>query len=414
MTAARLLRASGLNNPAVPLTAESLAEWLQPRSKAGARVSNARVHGLPAYYRALAIRSGVEAALPLKVYRRNSRERVQQRTLADAPCPGFTPFLWRQTMRMNGIGWGNAYAHKIYNGADVVVEARPIHPSRVREEPIDVTEENPKGLLYLVTDRQGREFRWGPREVFHAPWMAPDGKVGLSPLHLFRESFGTAIAADDAAASLFANGNRLAGVLQAKKKLVPGGATKLKSRWREATAGAESTGDIVVLDQDTEFKSISIPPRDAELLLSRQWSVTEIARMVGVMPHMIGDTERSTSWGSGIESQFIGWVQTVVYPELVNFEQMFTADLLPGGWSSGAWFAEHALEGLLRGDSAARATFYTNAIQWGWMSRNEVRTRENLEPQDGLDDFLTPSNMTLISIDGKAIPLGGTNGPSAA
>jgi len=134
--------------------------------------------------------------------------------------------------------------------------------------------------------------------------------------------------------------------------------------------------------------------------------------MVGVMPHMIGDTEKSTSWGTGIEQQFIGWVQTIVYPELVNIEQIVSGDVLPAA----RWFAEYTLEGLLRGDSAARQAFYASAIQWGWMTRNEVRTRENFEPLPGLDEPLTPSNMTLISIDGKAVPLttGGTDAASSA
>lgn len=419
MTIARALaRASGLNNPAVPLTSESLAEWISGgRTKAGALVSEQRVLGLPAYYRAIAIRSGVEAALPLKVYRRGSRERIVQRTVLDSPNPAQKPFGFWQTMRMNGIAWGNSFARKEYNGADVVTKVWPMHPSRVRVEPVDITEVTPDGKLFIVTDRHGREYRWTRREVFHVPFMSPDGIVGVSALQAFRESLGTAIAAEDTAGSLFANGTRISGVLQSKKSLTETSATRLKTRWREVATGSGNAGDIAVLDNDTEFKPTSLPPQDAELLQSRQWSVAEISRIVGVMPHMIGDTERSTSWGSGIESQFIGWVQTIVYPELVNIEQIATGDLLPGGWDSGSWYAEYALEGLLRGDSAARAQFYASAIQWGWMHRNEVRVRENLEPAEGLDEFLAPSNMTLISIDGKAIPLttnGGTDATSAA
>ena len=409
-----------LENPSVPLTSTALAEWITGGqvSKAGARVSEQRVLGLPSYYRAMAIRSGVEAALPLKVYRRGTRERVSQRTVIDSPNPAQkTGFAFRQTMKFNEIAWGNAYARKERNGADVVVRTWPIHPSRCRVEQVDITAANPEGKLFLVRDTKGVEHRWTSWEVFHVPFMSPDGIVGVSALQAFREALGAALAAEDAAAAIFHNGVRLSGVVRAKKKLAEGGADRLKASFRTKFAGPEHAGEVAVLDEDADFTPLTIPPQDAQLLQSRQWSVSEIARMVGVMPHMIGDTEKSTSWGTGIEQQFIGWAQTIVYPSAKNFEDLVTADLLPGGWDGGGWYAEHSLEGLLRGDSAARAQFYAQAIQWGWMNRNEVRELENREPVDGLEEFLTPSNMTLISIDGTPVPLsqGGVNSaPSSA
>lgn len=410
----QLARSGSLEDPLLPLTSTALAGWLGggSASKAGVSVSEARVLGLPAYYRALAIRASVEAALPLKLYRAGSRERVRTRTVLDRPNRAQYPFAFWQTMRMNGIAGGNGFAFKDRNGADVITGLRPIPWQRVRVEPVDESDMFPDGKLFLVRDRHGNESRFSSWRILHIPFMAPDGTVGVSAFQAFRDSLGTAIAADNAAASLFANGNRLSGVLQVKESLDDEGvaARRLKSRWRELYSGPDAAGEVAVLDNGAEFKPVMIPPQDAQLLQSRQWSVGEIARMVGVMPHMIGDTEKSTSWGTGIEQQFIGWVQTIVYPELVNIEQIVTGDVLPGD----QWFAEYTLEGLLRGDSAARQAFYASAIQWGWMTRNEVRTRENLEPLPGLDEPLTPSNMTLISIDGKAVPLTTGGGADAA
>jgi len=411
---AQLARSGSLEDPNLPLSSPALAAWLGgTKSKAGTSVSEKRVLGLPAYYRALAIRASVEAALPLKVYREGTRERVRVKTVLDRPNKAQYPFAFWQTMRMNGIAGGNSFAFKDRNGADVIVGLRPIPWQRVRVEPVDESETFPDGKLFLVRDRHGNELRFSSWRVLHIPFMSPDGVVGVSAFQAFRESLGTAIAADDAAASLFANGNRLSGVLQLKDSIDDQVvADRLKARWRSLYSGSDTAGDVAVLDNGAEFKPVMIPPQDAQLLQSRQWSVGEIARMVGVMPHMIGDTEKSTSWGTGIEQQFIGWVQTIVYPELVNIEQIVSGDVLPAA----RWFAEYTLEGLLRGDSAARQAFYASAIQWGWMTRNEVRTRENFEPLPGLDEPLTPSNMTLISIDGKAVPLttGGTDAASSA
>lgn len=409
--------ARSLNNPEVPLSAASLADWLAGgKTKAGSLVSEQRVHGLPAYYRAMAIRSGVEAMLPLKVYRNGTRERVTQRTVLDAPNPAQTAFSFWQTMKFNGIAWGDCFARKVRNGADVVVQVWPMHPSRMRVEQVDITAANPEGKLFLFSGKNGVEHRWTSWEVFHVPFMSPDGLRGISAFRAFRESLGIALAAEDSAGATFANGSRLSGILKNKGKLNDTSAKALKARWREMHTGPGSTGDIAVLDNDTDFQAISIPPQDAQLLQSRQWSVSEIARMVGVLPFMIGDTEKSTSWGTGIEQQFIGWAQTTIAPSAKNYEEHVTSGLLPGGWNGGSWYAEHSLEGLLRGDSAARAAFYAQGIQWGWLNRNEVRALENREPAEGLDEFLTPSNMTLITFDGKAVPLsqGGADAPSAA
>jgi HK97 family phage portal protein len=189
------------------------------------------------------------------------------------------------------------------------------------------------------------------------------------------------------------------------KVLKDGSAERVLERWKDRLKNSAESGNVVVLDADLKFTPVSIPPADAQLLDSRKFGVTEIARLFGVPPHLLGDVDKSTSWGTGIEAQTTGFVVFTDRQWLTLFEQRVTREFLPGGWSAGNWYAEYALEGLLRGDSAARAAFYHQAITDGWMNRNEVRARENLEPQDGLDEFLAPSNLTLISVDGELVPL---------
>lgn len=402
-----------LENPAVPLTSPALAEWMGGgRTKSGTLVSERRVMGIPAYYRAVAIKASVMAYLPVKIYEEGTRTRVLRKTVIDRPNPRQkSSFAYRQTMYMNAGIWGNAFAKKVLTTGEEVVETWPIHPSRARVEEVDPSSENPAGKLYIVHSRKGVEYRWTDRDVFHLPFLSPDGISGVSALQAFRESLGIAIAAEDAAAAAFGNGFRFSGLLKLKEA-DPGGvkARRLKTGFKQLYSGPESVGDIGVLDNGAEFQPISMPAKDAELLGSRQWSVSEIGRMAGVPGFLLGDVEKSTSWGSGLEQQFTGWVQIDVGPWAKLAEELYTTDLLPGGWNGGSWFAEHDLEGLLRGDSAAQTAFFASAIQWGWMNRNEVRVRKNLPPIEGLDEFLTPSNMTLISIDGTPIPLAKPSG----
>lgn len=398
-----------LNNPNVPLTSTALADWLNAgsRSSAGVAVSENRVLGLTAWYRGLAVLSGSIASLPLKVYRNGTRERVTQRTVLDAPNPSMTPFEWWQTMVALSVSWGTGYAWKVRNGADVVQELWPVHPSAVTVEKVKRTDANPEGLRFHVRDgaTHVEATAW---DLLRLPYLALDGRQGVRPLQIARESLGVAIAAENTSAGFYGNGTAVSGVVTVEGKLDKDRADDLKRQWNQRFAGPSNAGQVAVLDGGAQFKPLTITPADAQLLESRKFGVTEIGRLLGLPPHLLGDVEKSTSWGTGIEQQMRHFVQFTLAPWLALFEQRVTREVLPGGWKSGSWYAEWTLEGLLRGDSKSRADFYMRMVQLAAMTPNEVRVRENLEPADGLDRYLIPSNMAFFDASGDEItPLAG-------
>lgn len=389
-----------LENPNIPLSSTSLAEYLfGSKSGSGVAVTERRVLGLPAYWRAASLTAGTLATLPLKTYKVGSRQKVQRRTVLDAPNPRQTPAEYKLTSFLHAITWGNMVSRKVRDGSGLVREVWPIHPGCVRVEPVEPTAADPAGKLFIVTVR-GQETRLTSRDILHVPMVSADGVVGVRPLEVFRQSLGIAIAGDDATAKFIANGSRLSGILSTDQKLEDSSARKLKARWKELTGGVDNSGEIGVLDGGATFTPVSIPPADAQMLEGRTWSVAEIARMVGTPPHMIGDMTNSTSWGTGLEQQVLGWVKFTLQLFITVTEQRWTSELLGADE-----YYEHSLEGLLRGDAASRAAFYQRSIQDGWRTRNEVRDLENLEPAEGLDEFIVPSNMTLISVDGTLVPL---------
>lgn len=384
-----------------PLTSANLAEWFTGgRRAAGVAVTEQRVLGLPAYYRALALTAGTLAMLPLHTYRAGTRDPFSVPTVLARPNPRQTQIEWRFTSYLNGIAWGASYNRKLRNGSGQVVQVWPVHPARCRTVETDLTNDNPEGLVFLIRDRKGVEHRYTSRDILHIPYMSMDGISGVRPLEVLRQSLGISIAADDSAASFFANGSRLSGILTTDQELSKSGSDRLKARWKALTSGPEHTGDVAVLDSGATFAPVAIPPADAELLQSRKWSVADIARMVGTPPHLVGDITNSTSWGTGIEEQVLGWVKFTLGTWIELHEQRYDLELLPD-----IAYCKHKLEGLLRGDSKTRAAFYHSAITDGWMTRNEVRDLEDREPADGLDEFIVPSNMTLISVDGEIVPL---------
>lgn len=400
-----LVRGS-LESPNTPLTSAHLADWASgSRSDAGVAVTEKRVYGLPAYYRAVAVTAGTLAGLPLKVYRNGTRERVAQRTVLDNPNPRQTPFEFWFTEFANGISWGNAHALKIRDGADIVREAWPIHPSRVQVREVPASGDVPDGKLFEVAFPDGHQALLTSRDVWHLPYLSLDGISGIRPIEIFRQSLGTAIAAEDTAARFFGSGTMISGALSTDQPLKPEQAARLKARWKSLLSGPKNAGDIVVLDRGTKFDRVALPPGDAQLLESRRWSVTEIARMVGVPPHVIGDVERSTSWGSGIEQQALGWVKFGLQSWVSLWEQRVTRELLPGGWASGSWYAEASLDGLLRGDSKARAEFYRIMTGIGAMKLMQVQELENWEPDETVDFYTVPKNLNVLRPDGDDRPV---------
>lgn len=409
---------SSLESPTKSLTDPSIVEYFGGQSSAaGVPVTERAVYGITAYYRGVTLLASTMAALPFKCYRKGTRELVTTSNTVARPSLTRTPFEFWQQMYANAITWGNMFGRKRYNFADVVTDVEPIHPAFVEIVEVKPNDYAPTGKLYRVRHRRtGRVELLSPREIFHLPWMSVDGVAGMAPLHLARTTLGIGLAADRTAASLYRNGSRLQGVLQSDQEIGDEKAKERKRRWREMTAGPDSAGDVAVLDKNLKYVPIVLTPQDAELLQSRKFTVTEIARLLGLPPVLLADVEKTSSWGTGIEQQMIGLVQFTLLPWLRAVEQRWTYDVLPGGWTRGLWQAEYSVEGLLRGDSQARAAFYHQAITDGWLNRNEVRDKENLEQVDGLDEFLAPSNLTLISVDGQLVPLSakGTNDAAAA
>jgi HK97 family phage portal protein len=384
-------------NPAVPLTSMSLLDWLGGTgSDAGISVSEASSLHMPAVWRSVALIAGVSAALPLHTYLDGTRDRADSKLLKD-PHPELTPLeLWRLAF-VHRVLWGNAYVQKIRNGAGDIVELWPVSPERVRVDRERPTQKAPWAKVFWVTDDWGTVHRRTPRDILHIPGLGYDGLTGCSPVRLAAEGIGLAQAAEKSAGALFGRGNLLGGVLQTEQRLKPDQAEALRSRWDAAASGLANAQRTAVLDSGASFKPITMPNTDAQFLESRQFQVVEVARMFGVPPFLLMSTEKSTSWGTGLEQQAQGWVTFDLAPTwLAPTEQRITKELLPADQ-----YAKYALQGLLRGDSSSRATFYRAMRDIGAFSANDIRALEDMPPIVGPegDAYLQPTYMAPLGSD---------------
>lgn len=395
MTVLRSLVRRSIENPLRPLTDAALIDVLGDGSKvhAGVSVNEKSAMGVSAVWRAVNLLSGTGASLPLKPYQSGTRKALEAQIL-DEPHPDMTPFEYWEWVYVSLLLWGNAYSQKIRNGAGRVVELWPLMPGSVNVGRVKPFEGNPSGKMFEVTDAAGHRHALTSDEVFHIPGMGYDGVTGASPIRIARQSIGLALAAEEYGARLFGSGSLMAGILQTEQRLKDDQAEALKRRWTERITGLARAHEVAVLDNGAKFQPIGIPPEDAQFIEGRRFQIAEVARWFGVPPHMLMDTERSTSWGTGIEQQSIGFVvYTLRSSWLTRIEQRVTKELLPTGQ-----YAKYSIEGLLRGDSAARAAFYKVMWEIGVYNRDEIRDLEEREPlPDGLgQDYMQPMNFEVV------------------
>lgn len=285
--------------------------------------------------------------------------------------------------------WGNAYVEKRLSGS-VITSLDFLIPERVSRRVL-----KSGAIEWKYNDPVTGTVRIIPESaMWHTPAFTLDGQVGISPIRMGANVIGSAIAADKASAHTFSSGMKSSG-------LVTTGATLLKKEQREDIRQHVKTvsdaGGVMVLEMGMGFQQLNMNPQDAELLSTRAFNVEEICRWFRVPPFMVGHSEKSTSWGTGIEQQMIGFIAFVLRPWCVRIEQSIRRSLLTPVERL-THSAEWALEGLLRGDSTARAAFYSQMLRNGVMTRDDVRRLENLPLKGGNADVLTVES-NLLPID---------------
>lgn len=351
------------------------------------------------------------ASLPLPVYRRlpgGGKERDTGHPLYsllhDKPNPEMSAFEVWQCLVGHVMLWGNSYANVVRDGLARATAVWPLRPDRMSVERSPRTDE----LLYRYTLPSGEERILLAEEVMHWRGLSSDGVMGHSPVALAREAVGIGLAAEEYGGRFYANDSRPGGILKSPNKLTPESAQASKESWETAHAGLTNAHRVAVLQEGLEWQSIGMPNTDAQFLETRSFQRTEIAMLFGVPPHMIGDTEKSTSWGTGIEQQGIGFVTYTLRPWLVSLEQRIKLDLF-STQERDTRFAEFQVDGLLRGDSKGRAESLAIQRQNGVLNADEWRELENRNPLPNGEGQIYLVNSAMVSPT-EAGQTGGTNG----
>ncbi len=316
--------------------------------------------------------------------KRRASEHPLYRVLHTQPNPEMTSFEFWEMAIVHLLLWGNFYAEIVVDGRGEVAALWPIPPRMVTPKRLAN-----RRLVYdleIPNDPRTFDAEW----VFHVASMRTNGLRGLSVVGQAREAIGLGMAAERYGASVFGNGIVPGGVLEHPGELSDGAYERLQATWKDRHQGLENAHRLAILEEGMKYSKIGVPPEDAQFLETRKFQRSEIAGMFRVPPHMIGDLDRATF--SNIEHQSTEYVVYSLQPWLKRIEMRALVSLLLRR-DQERYFAEFLVDGLLRGDAVSRNQAYATARQWGWMSVNEIRARENLNPvQDG-DVYLQPLNM---------------------
>lgn len=343
------------------------------------------VLGLTATWACINLIAGTGASMPCMVYRLDAqgnrvvaKDHPLYRALHDSPNADQTALDFWEFMFASVELRGNAYA-EIVRGTGGSIALLPImaDPMRVRRLQ--------SGELEYEWYDGGRTYRARQSDIFHIRGFGGGPLGGASTLSVCRSAFTSAHVVERAASQTFANGVRPSGILSTEMVLTKDQRDEAERLLNAKFSGALNAGRPMLLDKGVKWEQLTIDPEDAQMLESRKFSGEEICRIFGVPPAMVGYGDKASNWGTGKEVDVLGFQKFTLRrrlkrAELAAQKQLLSADDLAAGVT-----IEFNLEGLLRGDSAARASFYQSGLQNGWATINEVRKLENLPPVDGGD-----------------------------
>lgn len=275
---------------------------------------------------------------------------------------------------------------------------------------IERSQFNDKSVISLVplapdlvtidkSDKRGIRYEYRPggtsepqvfarKDIFHVRGTrtAADGITGLSVISSAARAIGVALSADKFSEALFRNGVMPSGVLKHPTKLTTEIIERLRTQFAGQYSGSENAFKPIILEEGMGWEQLSINPEEAQFIENKKFGRSDVAMFFGIPPHMLGDVDKTTSWGSGIEQQGIGFVTYTLLPWLQNICECISRDLLTGDKELDL-IPVFDTQPLTKADFHTRQQGYKIMYDAKALTPNEWRQREGLNPIQGGDEF---------------------------
>lgn len=375
------------------------SSWGYPKAAAGIRVSPQKATALTAYFAGIMIISSDTAKVPAKTFQRVAGGGREERPehpaynlLMVEANETTTAVNAREDLMARYLGWGNGYAKIRRNSLGEPMMLDVLHPPRVRP----------------ARDERGYYFEhWpigqGDPEIIRAEDMIHlRGPNGWSAARQGAEALGIGLVEQEYAATYLRNASHPSGVIEMAGEVDDTKLKKFKEEWQERFARGRKRHSVSVLPWGAKYTNIYVKPSDAQLLDSRKFSVTEIARLLRLSPQKLMDTTRAQGW-STLESLNTDHVTDGLMPHMVRLEFECNRKLFTERERAAGYFIQHVVQALMRGDAKTRAAFYAILSRLGVVTINEMRAWENMNPigPEGDVHFVSANMVPLkIAVEG--------------
>ncbi|MFZ8961532.1 MAG: phage portal protein [Flavobacteriaceae bacterium] len=353
-----------------------------PGNKSKINVTEKKAEGLPAFFRALNIISGQMASLPLSVYEEKPDGSIVEakthplyKLLKFRPSPLYNSFDFVSSVTRQVLLRGEAYIIPVYDGRGAVSEL-----VIKNDRPVDFFKFD-NTWFYRFADEE-RPYKWD--SVLHLKAFSVDGITGQNPLKIFDEIFGLGIAQVEFASSHFGNGAHYSGLLIPDHPIKPEQQEQLRSTFNSKENKPGETG---VLPFGFKYEKISANLADTQLIESRRLTVEDVANITGVHPILLASLERATF--SNVEELNRTFVQYTLREWCKRWESELNSKLFSNR-ELGRYFIRFNLDGMLRGDTEARAKYYQTMYNIRAINPNEIRKLENFNPYEGGNEYGLP------------------------
>jgi len=370
-------------------------------TKAGVPVNEKNALKYLTVFGCVSLISGDIAKLPLNVYQKNKdggKLRVLTHPLSDilhtAPNPNTTSFSWREAAENHLLLWGNTYSRIVRTPMSKQINAlvQVIDPGGMQ------IKKYKNGTFYEWLEK-GQRRKVAKKDMFHIPGFGFDGIFGMSMISLAREAIGLGLATENFGSTFFGNGTHPSGVMEMDGYLGDNRAEFVKAL-KNGYAGLGKAHKIMLVEGGAKYKPLTVPPNDAQFLETRNFQKLEICGMYHVPPHKIA-IHGHNSDNNSLETENANYVDSCLMHWIVRWEQNIALQLLTKEERQKGLFVEFLVDGLLRGNSQARAEYYNKIFQVAGIKPNEIRAKENMNPIEGGDESFVMLNMIPLSMAGQ-------------
>lgn len=348
---------------------------------------------LSAVWACVKIKSNQLATLPFNFYKKDKKgnssiafnaaaQRVMKR-----PNPFMSAFDFKFAMMAAKMLHGNGYALINRDGNYLPLELIPLHPSTVTPELKD-------NILQYVIRQNNKIFIESSDNILHFKGFSLDGLVGLSAIKTEAQNLGLALASQNELKNFYEKGSKIAGFVSYPNKLETISKLKSEQALVDKISGSHPTTQVPIFDNGAKYVPVGVNPAEALWLEMMGYGVEEICRIFGVPPHLVASLKQSTN--NNIEHQGMDFVNHGLLPEAKSFEEELDRKLLTT-FESADHYSKFNMNGLLRGDSAARAALYQTLHNIGAINANQVRALEEMNSYEGGDTYFIQLNQIDVT-----------------